>query len=309
MLMQQALSGKDLWLPGKTSSFGEWSQSLQKYAGSRAYQSDKKYWMQQLQYQGQQFPSAAISNDIAYDFIGFELDEPETNLLLKDAHKPFGTVINDLLLCGLGLSLKKVFMIDKAFIDMERHGREVLYPSLDFTRTVGWFTSIFPFFLDVSATTAYNETIIKVKDTIRLVPRNGIGFGILQYVHQDPAFAGFRPEMVFNYLGQLDGASDNQFCTLAQYGTGDNIDPGENRDYKLNISGFILSGKLTMRIDFDKRYFTSEKIDLLARSYKQYLLILLDYCLNYTSSEKTAGDFGYSELSGEDVSMIQNLFN
>ena len=90
-------------------------------------------------------------------------------------------------------------------VDVEGHGREAVDPSLDVTRTVGWFTSIYPVRLPVTGETG--AALQRVQETLRGVPVRGIAYGILRYLNRAPSLQSQPPAPVsFNYLGQVDQA-------------------------------------------------------------------------------------------------------
>src|SRR5690606_20408128 len=79
---------------------------------------------------------------------------------------------------------------------------------VDLSRTVGWFTTLYPVRLDLTAD-APGEALKAIKEQLRAIPQGGIGYGVLRYRHPDPAVRASlaalpAPELSFNYLGQLD---------------------------------------------------------------------------------------------------------
>src|SRR5947208_3248617 len=95
-------------------------------------------------------------------------------------------------------------------------GEEVLaYIVLSFT--VGWFTSLFPVRLDAGAIAvaealgggpALGQALKLIKEQLRGVPNNGLGYGLLRYLNQQTGsqLARFAsPQIGFNYLGRFTG--------------------------------------------------------------------------------------------------------
>ena len=103
-------------------------------------------------------------------------------------------------------------------IDLESHGREELFEGLDLTRTVGWFTSLFPVWLDAGGLdleealrggAALGEALKRIKEQLRRVPGGGLGYGLLRYLNPEtaPALSGLAsPQIGFNYLGRFGGS-------------------------------------------------------------------------------------------------------
>src|SRR6201999_3351468 len=77
------------------------------------------------------------------------LTAPETRALLQQLPAVFRTQINDVLLSALAAALQRRVGSGAFRIDMEGHGREHIADDLDVSRTVGWFTTLFPVSLEI----------------------------------------------------------------------------------------------------------------------------------------------------------------
>src|SRR6202035_1299472 len=138
------------------------------------------------------------------------LDDGSTRALLQSVPAVYNTQINDVLLTALARGWKKWTGSRTLYTNLQGHGRENLFEDVDVSRTVGWFTSIFPVrleFNDSGDNWEPGEALKSVKEQIRGIPQRGVGYGILRYLSSDNALKS-RPEpaMVFNYLGQFDSA-------------------------------------------------------------------------------------------------------
>src|SRR4029453_3910609 len=94
-------------------------------------------------------------------------------------------------------------------IDLEGHGREEIVEGVDLSRTVGWFTTIFPVLLQLEPTAALADALKSVKEQLRHLPKRGIGYGVLRYLSQDTEISEKlrtlpQAEVCFNYLGRVD---------------------------------------------------------------------------------------------------------
>ncbi|MFX5918551.1 condensation domain-containing protein, partial [Acinetobacter baumannii] len=81
---------------------------------------------------------------------------------------------------------------------------------MDLSRSVGWFTTAYPVHLHPGEDAG--AAIRAVKEQLRAVPGNGLGYGVLRHLGDGEAQATLRalPEarVTFNYLGQFDGSFD-----------------------------------------------------------------------------------------------------
>ncbi|MGN2641702.1 non-ribosomal peptide synthetase [Nocardia takedensis] len=136
--------------------------------------------------------------------------------------------VNDGLLAALAMAVRawraaRGVDAPATLIRLEGHGREEsAVPGADLTRTVGWFTSMYPVALDLSGLDARavwrggdptGALLKSVKEQLLAVPDRGIGYGILRHLGADDAPAAPPPQIGFNYLGRVsadlpDGAGD-----------------------------------------------------------------------------------------------------
>ncbi|MDR6979072.1 amino acid adenylation domain-containing protein/non-ribosomal peptide synthase protein (TIGR01720 family) [Streptomyces sp. 3330] len=147
------------------------------------------------------------------------LPAEETAALLTTVPEAFHAGIDDILLSALALAVAHWRGPDRTggvLVDLEGHGRqEEIAPGLDLSRTVGWFTALYPVRLDAGATdwhdvwaggAALGRAVKTVKEQLRAVPDRGIGYGLLRHVNRDtgPLLASGRtPQIGFNYLGRF----------------------------------------------------------------------------------------------------------
>ncbi len=134
----------------------------------------------------------------------------KTHTLLKEAPAAYRTQVQDVLLTALARALTEWSGNDRVLIHLEGHGREDASNEFDLSRTVGWFTSLYPVALDAHGETG--DALKRVKETLRAIPHRGIGYGALKYhgtPDQQAALARIEPaQVVFNYLGQFDSSFD-----------------------------------------------------------------------------------------------------
>src|SRR4030095_7565526 len=130
---------------------------------------------------------------------------------------------------------------------VEGHGREELSEEVDVTRTVGWFTSIYPVEVRSQGEGREREQLCEVKEKLRGIKDGGIGYGVLRYLRGKGE--GWRDgEVSFNYLGQLDQMVREGSFRIAEESAGAMQDEREKRKYVLEVRCAVQSGKLEMVI-------------------------------------------------------------
>src|SRR5690606_1953589 len=94
----------------------------------------------------------------------FKLGKKATSQLLTKTNSAYNTEINDILLSALALAVKNVWNIDQILLSLEGHGRQDIGKDLDISRTVGWFTSVYPVLLNICPDEQLANTIINIKE-------------------------------------------------------------------------------------------------------------------------------------------------
>ena len=136
----------------------------------------------------------------------------ETADLLQTLPSVYHSRIDEALLSALARALVGWTGSPRLRVDLEGHGREPLagdtgdVEDLDVSRTVGWFTSLYPVVLE-GGDADPGGALVSAKERLRAVPGRGIGYGLLRYGGRPSSWRRRpRSEILFNYLGQADAA-------------------------------------------------------------------------------------------------------
>ncbi|OLF53003.1 non-ribosomal peptide synthase/polyketide synthase [Pseudomonas chlororaphis] len=307
----QLSAGQPLALPAKTHSTQAWAERMQAYAKSEALQAELGYWQTQLQGVESSLPTdrpaTALQNRHASS-LSSRLDKAHTQRLLQDAPAAYRTQINDLLLTALARVITRWTGHDSALVQLEGHGREELFDDLDLTRTVGWFTSMFPVKLTPQAALA--DSIKQVKEQLRAVPNKGIGFGALRYLGDEAAqhtlAALAVPRITFNYLGQFDGSFDEQDALFKPTGEpkGEDQSPLAPLSNWLSLDGQVYGGELSLSWTFSTQMFDAATIQRLADDYAEELKALVTHCCTPEQGGATPSDFPLAGLSQQQLDRL-----
>ncbi|WP_241774958.1 condensation domain-containing protein, partial [Flavobacterium sp. Leaf82] len=297
----QLLSGAAIELPLKTDSFQLWSSLQQDYAHGEQIKLEKPYWESVSNQLIPAFPTDKKNPEFNAKIdssISFTLDKNTTELLQTKAHRAYNTEINDVLLTGLGLSIKNVFGLDKTILKMEGHGREEIIADVDINRTVGWFTSFYPFVLDISNSSS--NTLIKVKEDLRKIPNKGVGYGILKYLTKQYSDT-LIPAIEFNYLGDFgSGVTNKNEDSIFEYASeyiGANNNDSNGNDVLLIVTGILVDEKLSITINFNKEIYHKKTIQYLVDSYKENLVALIEKLSAIRENYLTPSDLTFKGLS------------
>lgn len=134
---------------------------------------------------------------------GFELDHATTSMIMTDSNTPLRTEVVDILVAALLYSFGKTFP-DHALpvVHNEGHGREAWDQSIDISRTIGWFTIIYPVFAQAAALDNLIDTLVQVKDRRKQVKDNGREYFASSTLTDTGAKQYHPMEITFNYLGR-----------------------------------------------------------------------------------------------------------
>jgi amino acid adenylation domain-containing protein/non-ribosomal peptide synthase protein (TIGR01720 family) len=299
---QQLNQGKKVQLPAKTTSFKYWSEHLHEYAKSITLQKEKSYWLTQCQKQITPLPVDFPDGDniVASERnVAIALSVEQTQALLQEVPQAYNTQINDVLLTALVQAFSQWTGTRSLLVSLESHGREEIFDDLDLSRTVGWFTSIFPVLLDLGKAAHSGEALKTIKEQLRAIPNRGIGYGILRYLSQNDVLQNFsEPEIVFNYLGQFDQTfSTSSLFKFVQSSSGLMSSPRNKRSTLLEINGLVVHNKLQFDWTFSKNIHRHSTIENLAQEFVKALKTIITHCQSSQEKNYTPSDFPELDLS------------
>jgi non-ribosomal peptide synthase protein (TIGR01720 family) len=247
---RQLHAGQRVSLPPKTSSVRQWAEALAAAAGSEAFRDEMPFWIEA------NAPAATLprARDTGANTIRASrshqvtLGREETQALLQELPARGTGQIMDALLASLVQGLWAWTGEAAWRIDLEGHGREELPGDVDVSRTVGWFTSIYP--VRLTAEPRPLATLRAVRKTLRDVPQSGLAYGVLRYFDvpgAEPVRDAAPAEILVNYLGQVDPALSPAGALRPAAGpTGPMRDRNAPREYVLELNGLVIGGQLRL---------------------------------------------------------------
>ncbi len=312
---QQLKQQETIQLPPKTLAFKEWAMLLQEYGQAEAVQSQLHYWLKQPWSEVNSLPvddpTGKQNNSVASAANVFvTLSQEQTCALLQQVPSAYNTQINEVLLTALVQTLAKWTGNSTVLIDLEGHGREDIFADVDVSRTVGWFTSIFPVILQLQNQNHLGEALKSIKEQLRAIPQQGISYGILRYLSQNQeisfqiAALPFR-EVSFNYLGQFDqGQLRGIDWKLASESKGANQSLEGHRTHLLEITARVVEGQLQINWSYSRHLHRHSTVESLVQKYLQALLKLIDHCLSPEVGGYTPSDFPVANLNQQELDEI-----
>ncbi|MCV3211983.1 amino acid adenylation domain-containing protein [Plectonema radiosum NIES-515] len=311
IIYQQLVAQKPIQLSPKTTAFIDWAEQLNNYAQSEIIKQELEYWLNQPWSQTTPLPLDYAENTVgSAASVSVKLSVEETRTLLLSVNEAYNTQVNDILVSALVQTLAEWTGNSTVLIDLEGHGREELFADVDLSRTVGWFTSVFPVLLQLPKLDQPAEVIKSIKEQLRVIPNRGIGYGILRYLCETPTIHEQlqtipTPGISFNYLGQFDQVQSQTGWKFAPESTGANKSSKQTRDHLLDIDALVVEGELQIDWTYSSNVHTRSTVENLAQSYIQAIRSIIEHCQSEDAFGYTPSDFPDAQLNQLEVDELQ----
>ncbi|MFO1417388.1 MAG: amino acid adenylation domain-containing protein [Methylotetracoccus sp.] len=308
-------SGQAVRLPAKTGSWGRWSERLWAYGRSAAVASEIGYWTDPARMAEAALPvdePAGGREERQSAQIVLRLSEAETRALLQNVVGRYRLRVDEVLLACLLRAMRAWRGLDEIVVELEGHGRADALDEIDVSRTVGWFTVQYPVRLRASeGTSGIADYLRAVKEALRGVPGQGLGYGLLRGGAQGEAVAEVlrsqAPASIsFNYLGQIDRAlTENEWLARDDTSVGPELDPEGMRTHELAVFGAVRDGRLELGLGYSAARYRQATMAELGERYGESLRDVLAYAAADGRLGYTPSDF---PLSGLDQGALDRLF-
>src|SRR5579864_3370205 len=254
---QSRTAGRSPVLASCGTSFRQWSEWLNKEARNPDRMRELEFWKSRLDqseatlFEREFDPQRDTIETVRH--LTLTLPTNVTAPLVNSVPAVLGSRINEVLLAALMLAVSKwrqrrgQQQSNALLLDLEGHGREEIFKDVDLSRTVGWFTTLFPVRLELPGLNleqvsiggeALAQTVKVVREQLRAAPDNGLGYGLLRYLNPEtaPALAALpRPEILFNYLGRFATSEESDWTASVVLGAGADPDLGLAHGLELNV--------------------------------------------------------------------------
>lgn len=302
----KAVLGEPIVLPAKTTSYQRWAERLSEHARSESMVRRLDAWTHHLERDLPRLPRDFAVPDEANTvasgvLVTATLSRDETQALLQRVPQAYHTQISDVLITALAQTIAAWTREAGVYLEIEGHGREALFDDVDLSRTVGWFTILAPVFLEIDAGAGPEQALKSVKEQLRRFPHHGMGHGLLRHLGPDDTRHTLarvpRPEVVFNYLGQLDlTLEESSLLRPAKESAGPTRDGGARRSHVLDIDGMVIEGRLQVSLTFSEALHERETIERLAAEFRRRLVGLIHHCSSPDAYGRTPSDFPLIEI-------------
>ncbi|WP_344486909.1 condensation domain-containing protein, partial [Streptomyces amakusaensis] len=223
--------GRVVVLPGVGTSFRRWARLLVEEASGVGRVGELGLWSGVLS--GPDVVVGSRRLDAGRDVVGsavslsWVLPAGVSSGLLSRVSSVFFCGVDEVLLAGLAVAFGRWSGFGggagagSLLVDVEGHGREEFVAGVDLSRTVGWFTGVYPVRLNTGTDAGVGGVLKGVKESVRGVPDGGVGFGLLRYLNVETGrvLAGLPSASVaFNYLGRFPAGRDEDWAPAVEAG-------------------------------------------------------------------------------------------
>ncbi|HEX4953683.1 MAG TPA: amino acid adenylation domain-containing protein, partial [Thermoanaerobaculia bacterium] len=269
---RQAVAGRQVALPAKTTSVKTWAERLSELAAGEELAAEIPHWLEVAGAAARPLPldGPGGENTVASaEAVRRQLSGPALAAWLGELPRSLGTTLEGGLLAALAVALGE-WVGGAVRVDLEGHGREPLFPDVDLSRTVGWLTAVHPVLLPPGPAREPRQILEEVAQRRRALPRGGLGFALLcaratASGEAASLLAMSAPEVVFNYLGRLDGAAgEGLWLAPASETVGPQQSPRARRSHLLEVTASVGAGQLHLELKFSRHRHRRATIEGLA---------------------------------------------
>ncbi|MFI6867093.1 amino acid adenylation domain-containing protein [Nocardia sp. NPDC050406] len=239
--------------------------------------------------------------------VGTTVDLETTATALELVPERFHCGVDDALLTALALASARWRDRADTVLTLEGHGREEsVLPGADISRTVGWFTSVYPVALDLGGIDlddafaggpAAGAALKAVKEQLRAIPDKGVGYGMLRYLHADAAAAladAPTPPLSFNYLGRTGAGGSGPWLPRRFAATQDDRAP---LAAVVDINALHTDAGLEVTWAYASRILTETQVRELAELWERALVALTTHARRAGSGGHSPSDFALVAVS------------
>ncbi|TGE15089.1 non-ribosomal peptide synthetase [Hymenobacter elongatus] len=285
-LYLQYQQGEAFELPAKTDSYKYFAEWERQYATSEVVKQEMLHWNALME---EEFPALPIDHPEGSNrlkdtsSLSFHLTQQQTEALYQGSRRAL-VAVDDVLLTALAYSFEEVFGVSKLLLSMEGNARNQNPAELDVTRTVGWFTTMYPVALRLREQRDELEQIRATKRAFAEVPNNGVGYGLLRYISNgelyQKAASNCTPQVKYNYFGDFgagaETATGNRVFDFSGERRGQAMSPDFQRISLIDLSGIVVNKEVKLSITYSKFQYEEATIAHLVQAFKTELMRLID---------------------------------
>jgi len=251
-IYQQIISGKKPELPSRTHSYRDYVLSRQEWLKTNELKERSIFWQKIIDGTGVLIENVVQDTDLntygKTSLFAIEYDKDETDKVVESALST-ETTVQDILLAAMEVHQENYSSGNSWSIDLEHFGRTALSQDLDLSRTIGWFTNIYPIKLERRHST---RTISRLKDINNYIKTSTVISNEFLLLKENGELSPDikSPDFIFNYLGDISSGNDKSLFALNDLITRGSIGKTYPRSHSFEMEGWLDKGKLKLHLVF-----------------------------------------------------------
>lgn len=302
-IIGQLIKNEEVSLPYKTHSYKKWSQSLHEYSNDIKME-EKEFWQEVDEFENSFFIDNYSQEDLVKvsETIERKVEDDLIDKFSEKIKEIYRMELNEGLTIALILTINSYTNQNDIVIELEHHGREGIDRNIDISKTIGWFTSIYPAFFKINDSNI-GSNIKSLKDQLRSIPNKGFNYGILKYLKKELSNVN-KKYIRFNYLGDFDNIINTDLFELSNIDSG--LDSNENNSLTsiFDINLMIVNRELNITITYSKKKYERYNVEKFIDMYIEHIEAILSHCCEKKDIELTVSDFDGLDISQEDLDSL-----
>ena len=305
------LENKTIQEVSKTTSLKSWAESVYEYAQSDNIKNYYDYWKKQVEQIRQGTESYAVKRKVSQLSCKKRVvNENNTSLITNNVGGIFDCSVADILLAIMCKAYAKVFNKQYLSVSIENNGRQILNEKHSLVRTVGWFTAMYPQFIDMT-TCVDHDYILHVKECMHNVPNSGFEYNVLKYISEDNYYDTsdwhFSSDINFNYLGEFDNGNVGDFHAT-NHVISNTIDGNMLQNSCIEMNGMLQNKQINMEFTYLEDEISSCLIDEFMNCFEKEIENIISICLSTTKPIYSISDYVDDSLTVEELDELNSLF-
>jgi bacitracin synthase 1 len=300
--------GKPPALPSVTS-YLDWAAALEAEVKAGAQAKELAYWTDVMR---ADVPRIAVDDAGAPNRqadaaeVSGRVEAAASAALTGAANGLYRTTPEELLIVALMRALDRWKGVHRLRIAIEGNGRGRRPGGFDISRTIGWFTVIYPVVLDLPADRDLGYQVRAIKEQLRSVPEEGAGFGQLRWMSDTRSASGLTGEVpiLFNYLGRIGEAVARHGFSWDDTAIGSDVEGTLARHHEIDLSAALIGEELRLTLRYGARRLDGAKARKLVELWAEEASALADHLVREAVPRLTPSDLTYAGISLDDLERI-----
>ncbi len=277
----------------KTTSYKEWSEAFENF--KTVDELDVKLW----DFINEDFALIETNGECGENSsIEVKIPIERFNDISNKASKRFNLRTHELLVYATSAAVKDTFGKNDFLFELEHHGRFEFDEVIDVSKTLGWFTLMYPVHMSFESKDL-KKNIASVKDNLRLYEDKG-------YQYMLHGLNVCKPNRIirFNYLGDFSRQNEYELFKISQLSTGSDSSRRNRSTALFEVNSMIKTDELLISIDFYSGDFNHQTMDALSNRIRHHLNEINNNCDIEQEVEFARSDFDSLDISLEDFESL-----